>query len=179
MKYTTFRNLRRGTLAVGCIGLITWCAAAINRNDGQDAHPAAAEQAVANSSAPSAAGEASFAGEEQRPEFGAATLPISAAEQSILDAQHAISLQQTLDSKGENYKLFIKAGAYNLDMRCDFKKGFDYWNRVKVDWNKNKRWDEKWLFGKDGKVKRDIAPADDEQYTMRYVLESKQWILQK
>jgi hypothetical protein len=47
-------------------------------------------------------------------------------------------------------------------------------NRLKIDLNRNNKWDEKWSF-EGGNVKRQVAPADDESYTERYVLKDSSW----
>ncbi|KIG15074.1 hypothetical protein DB30_06106 [Enhygromyxa salina] len=45
-------------------------------------------------------------------------------------------------------------------------------NRAKVDIDRDDRWDESWTFKADGGVERKVSPADDEQYTERYLLEA-------
>src|SRR5262249_52160680 len=47
-------------------------------------------------------------------------------------------------------------------------------NRAKIDLNRNDKWDEKWSF-EGGVVKRQVAPADDESYTERYMLKDGSW----
>lgn len=52
-------------------------------------------------------------------------------------------------------------------------------NRLKVDLNRNEKWDEKWTISSEGgvrAVKRQVAPADDESYTVEYRLEGKRWV---
>jgi hypothetical protein len=47
-------------------------------------------------------------------------------------------------------------------------------NRLKVDLDRDDKWDEKWTF--DGEaVKRQVAPADDEKYTEEYRLRAGAW----
>jgi hypothetical protein len=51
-------------------------------------------------------------------------------------------------------------------------------NRLKIDLDRDEKWDEKWDFEVEGgeqKVKRHVAPADDEQYTEEYRLEGGAW----
>jgi len=55
-------------------------------------------------------------------------------------------------------------------------------NRVKIDLNRNDKWDEKWsVETEDGKetIKRQVAPADDEKYTHDYRLIGGKWVLKK
>jgi hypothetical protein len=53
-------------------------------------------------------------------------------------------------------------------------------NRLKIDLDRDEKWDEKWDLerGADGslKVKRHVAPADDEQYTEEYRLSGDRWV---
>lgn len=48
-------------------------------------------------------------------------------------------------------------------------------NRAKVDLDRDDKWDEKWTF-KDGTVIRQVAPNDDEKYTVEYELQEGRWV---
>lgn len=48
-------------------------------------------------------------------------------------------------------------------------------SRLKVDLDRDGKWDEKWSFGPEGRVKRQVAPADDESYTESYLLDGSGW----
>jgi hypothetical protein len=48
--------------------------------------------------------------------------------------------------------------------------------RAKVDLDRDEKWDEKWTFDGEGGVKREVAPADDEQYTESYRLVAGKWV---
>ena len=50
------------------------------------------------------------------------------------------------------------------------------WNRLKIDLDRDEKWDEKWTIAADGAIQREVAPADDEQYSETYVLTDKQWV---
>lgn len=52
------------------------------------------------------------------------------------------------------------------------------WARAKVDHDRDEKWDEKWDFNSDGVVERQVAPADDEQYSETYRLVGGAWIKQ-
>lgn len=53
--------------------------------------------------------------------------------------------------------------------------GSDTVNRVKVDLDRDDKWDEKFSF-KDGVITRDVAPEDDEAYTISYRWDGKTWV---
>ncbi|MEZ4472387.1 MAG: hypothetical protein R3F60_16640 [bacterium] len=47
-------------------------------------------------------------------------------------------------------------------------------NRLKIDLDRDEKWDEKWTV-KDGAIQRDIAPADDERYTQTLWWSGSSW----
>ncbi|GMU53865.1 MAG: hypothetical protein AMXMBFR33_30110 [Candidatus Xenobia bacterium] len=52
-------------------------------------------------------------------------------------------------------------------------------NRAKLDLDRDDKFDEKWTFVNEGgtwKVKRQVSPADNEQYTEEYSLEGGRWV---
>jgi len=52
-------------------------------------------------------------------------------------------------------------------------------NRAKLDLDRDDKWDEKWTFDREGgreEVKRQVAPADDENYTLEYRLRHGRWV---
>jgi hypothetical protein len=78
-------------------------------------------------------------------------------------------------SDGTSRKWVVKTSRFKAEFRCDTAKGFNYWNRVKLDFNNNKRYEEKWDFKPDT-VKRRVAPNDDENYTEEYRLQGETWV---
>ena len=60
-------------------------------------------------------------------------------------------------TKGKPYKVNVYQDAGNTTV-----------NRVKIDLDRDDKWDEKITF-KPGEVSREVAPADDESYTERYL----------
>lgn len=48
-------------------------------------------------------------------------------------------------------------------------------NRLKIDLDRDEKWDEKWTFS-GSEVKRQVAPGDDENYTLEYLLGDGAWI---
>jgi hypothetical protein len=49
-------------------------------------------------------------------------------------------------------------------------------NRAKVDLDRDDKWDEKWTFEADGRVIRDVAPGDDDVYTVKEVWQGGRWV---
>ena len=50
------------------------------------------------------------------------------------------------------------------------------WNRVKIDLDRDEKWDEKWTIAADGSIEREVAPADDEQYSEKYQRTGTEWV---
>ncbi len=50
------------------------------------------------------------------------------------------------------------------------------WNRVKIDLDRDEKWDEKWTIGADGMIDREVAPADDEVYSESYRRGGDGWV---
>ena len=48
-------------------------------------------------------------------------------------------------------------------------------NRAKLDLDRDDRWNEKWTFRDDGTVQRQVAPDDDEAYTVKEVWGPDGW----
>jgi hypothetical protein len=52
-------------------------------------------------------------------------------------------------------------------------------NRLKIDLDRDEKWDEKWTFVTGGGreiVKRQVAPNDDEAYTLEFLLDGERWM---
>lgn len=94
-----------------------------------------------------------------------ATSTLSALQQEVLKIQKNTSLSEGKpDDNNGGLKCYKKMGSYFVDLRCDKTKGFDYWNRVKIDWDMDKNWDEKWDIRADGSIKRQFSRKDDNNY---------------
>ena len=63
--------------------------------------------------------------------------------------------------------------AYKVNLYQD--AGSPTMNRAKVDYDRDEKWDEKWTFSPDGSVERQVAPADDENYTESWILREGSW----
>ena len=53
--------------------------------------------------------------------------------------------------------------------------GFNRWNRVKIDLNRNNRWDEKWTIRDDSRITRNVSSRDDEVYDQKFILIGDRW----
>lgn len=64
---------------------------------------------------------------------------------------------------GPKEKDALGAGKAKVNLYQD--EGHASVNRLKVDWDRDDKWDEKWTFEDDGSITRQIAPEDDEVYS--------------
>jgi hypothetical protein len=109
--------------------------------------------------------------------YGDKVLPVSLIDKEIFEYQKSNTSTGEPDKDGETYIRLINTNNYLLQLRCDHKKGFTYWNRAKIDYNKNKKWDEKWSFSMNGNIKRQVSAKDDENYDLSYHLKGDHWII--
>lgn len=79
-------------------------------------------------------------------------------------------------SDGSSRKWRIKEDRITVELRSDTAKGSTTWNRLKVDLDRDKNWDEAWDLKPGKPIKRRIAPADDENYTVTYDLQGETWV---
>lgn len=108
---------------------------------------------------------------------GDKSLPLSAVDNKVLELQKT-EVTKVEDKSGKNYKNYKKLPTFIVDMRCDFTKGFSTWNRIKVDLDKDKNYDEKWTFRNNGDIIKEISSSDDETYNYEYKLSDNTWELQ-
>lgn len=66
-----------------------------------------------------------------------------------------------------------RGGAWKVNLYQD--AGNASFNRAKVDFDRDDKWDEKWTFAADG-ISRKLAPADDEDYTETYIWDGASWV---
>ncbi len=96
-------------------------------------------------------------------------LALRAMDQEILD-RLGVAL------RGDKAKDVLPGRAYKVNL---FQEGgATLPSRVKIDLDRDDRWDEKWTIERPGGVlaiKRHVAPADDERYTDEYRLEAGRW----
>ena len=116
MKYSTFRKLRL-TIIVGIAIMILIVIFSVIPGNKQisDENPHHIEQTLT----------------EQ-----ATNDMLTSTDRKIINLQKT-SVEKNIDKTGKNYKSYKKYADFIVDMRCDFSKGFSYWNRIKVDIDKD------------------------------------------
>lgn len=104
----------------------------------------------------------------------ATTLPAGALALRPMDADILARLAQPMS--GDKVKDAFPGRSYKVNL---YKEGPGARpDRLKIDLDRDDKWDEKWsIEQKDGQevIKRQVAPADDENYTEEYRLNAGAW----
>jgi hypothetical protein len=77
---------------------------------------------------------------------------------------------------GGSLKYRVKSPPAVIELRCDTAKGFKSWNRVKLDLDGDKKFDEKWTVTASGAIERSVSPNDNDTYTDKYELRGSEWV---
>lgn len=167
MKYKTFRNLVLfGALGAGAMGV--WGLNKLFVKKEAAVAPVPASSALP---APAAAAPAPVAA-------APSSEPASANDPSALRPMDEEILARVAQNiSGDKEKDAVRGKSYKVNLYKD--AGQAGVNRLKIDLNRNEKWDEKWSFSFEGGkqvVKRQIAPNDDEKYTVEYLLDGKRWV---
>jgi hypothetical protein len=91
--------------------------------------------------------------------------PVSAADARLPDAPggYQAYLIDTLGDPARGDKLKDALGGNGPKVNVYAEDGI--WGRAKVDLDRDEKWDEKWTFKPGGVVEKQVARADDENYT--------------
>ena len=170
MRYKTFRTLAIvGVVGVGAAGLY-----GLSRRGGSPESAAAPPAASAPAPLAVAAAEpapirAALAGPAQAEASSTSPDAFRPMDREILDrVSQGISGDKAKDAvRGRPWKvnLYKDAGRARV-------------NRLKIDLDRDEKWDEKWTFTSEGGkdvVKRHVAPNDDEAYSLELRLEGESW----
>jgi hypothetical protein len=167
VKYTTFRALiiaAGGFVALAGLGTCVVCVATqpadvIGRETPAPVQPQL-QPALPPSPMPAPVSPAPSV------ELGAESLPVTEMDRAIL-------ARAGQNISGDKQKDALPGRAYKVNLYKD--AGQSRVNRLKIDLDRDDKWDEKWTLTGPGEAKRQIAPLDDENYTLEYRLEGERW----
>lgn len=186
MKYTTFILLRNcvgaGLIGLAGLGIVKGCTSATRpapiatHSQSGDFSPGVASPGVRTPAKPTRSGSAS-----SRPQHLAATAtdaparqPLSSLDRKVIELSKGALTNGSADSSGRKWR--VKQDRITIELRSDSAKGSTNWNRLKIDLDRDKNWDEAWDLKPGKPIKRRIAPADDENYTVTYDLQGETWV---
>ena len=182
MKYTTFRALvGTGALVIGggalALGLVQCGSCMRERNEDQArlaAREAEKERHRPKPLLPPAQPPAgSPVAAPPTPPAGPVGTQAATEEGPLRDLDRKLLARVKQGISGASQKDAVRGEAWKVNLYKD--AGKTQINRAKVDFDRDEKWDEKWTFEDDGRVKRQVAPADDESYTVELRLEGERW----
>lgn len=169
MKFSTFRGLLIGGAGILCIGG-TIGACMMLGNCGSD-RPTT-EKPVATAEKPKT--------QAQTPtnQGAPAPTPAGAGDGSFRPMDKAIMDLVAQNISGDKVKDAFPGQAYKVSLYKD--AGETGVNRVKIDYDRDEKWDEKWTITREGgkeQVKRQVSPTDDDKtYSEEYRLREGSWV---
>lgn len=168
MKFKTFRNILIGGVLVSVAGIGACTVLSVYFIGNRPAPPAPA--APAAPSPPSA------------PPVGLApAAPTPPAPPAIPLAPGARRMDQLIIEQlskpvsGDKIKDAFNREPFKVNFYRDGNE--PYWSRLKIDYNRNEKWDEKWDLEMGQPIKRHVASQDDEQYDQEYRWVGGKWEL--
>ena len=174
MKFKTFRNILIGGVLIAVAGMGA-CTVISFYFIGSRPAPSAPPPPVAPS-APSAPAT------PPAPPIGLApAAPMPPAPPAIPLAPGARRMDQLIIEQlskpvsGDKIKDAFSRELFKVNF---YRDGNDpYWSRLKIDYNRNEKWDEKWDLEQGQPIKRHVASQDDEHYDQEYRWVGGKWEL--
>ena len=100
-----------------------------------------------------------------QPTASSATWPKGSASDAAMEVVLRLTVQAKIKDATRNQ-------SFKINLYSDDGTAF---NRAKVDLDRDDKWDESWTL-KNGTVEKQVAPADDENYTDVYVAKDGAWL---
>lgn len=166
MKYNTFRGLLVGGAVLLVLGALGTCVVLVVRR--AEPEPIARPTPIGLPDPIPLGPTATVAPAAPEPDPSTSTeLPLRPMDRELLElAKRPIA--------GDKVKDAFPRARHKVNLYKD--AGQTQVNRAKLDLDRDEKWDEKWTFEGAGKVKRQIAPNDDEQYSLEFRLEGERWV---
>ncbi len=169
MKFATFRGLViAGGALLGVGALIGTCALCVREDPDKPRQTPTSSTVVASPSPVPA---------PIRPSTGSGGATTPAPSGNLRPMDQAILQRIAQNIPGDKVKDAFPGQTYKVNLFKD--AGESGVNRLKIDLDRDEKWDEKWTITNQGgrqEIKRQVAPADDESYTEDYRLRDGSWI---
>lgn len=165
MKYTTFRNLM---IICGSVALLGSCAFCVSVYRSIPSSPPPEIASKRPSAEPASVVEPAPVNAPLDPAVSGAD-GLREIDRRVLEAvRRPVS--------GDKIKDAFPSEPFKINVYRD--EGEAGWNRVKIDYNRNEKWDEKWELVAGQPTKRMVASKDDEQYDETYKWVDGKWVKQ-
>jgi hypothetical protein len=182
VKYRTFvliRNTVAGVLIVGAgFGVIKGCSSATRTSVNTSAPVTSPRRPQQATTAPTAL--PAKVAENANPNAGASPAveePLSSLHKDVLELAKQPLTNGASDGKSRKWR--VKRAKIIIELRSDTDKGATTWNRLKIDLDGDKKWDESWDLVTGKPVKRRTSPADDGELVHTYDLKGERWVPRK
>lgn len=114
-----------------------------------------------------------------RPGQAVPAAPVSQPQrQAATPASRDEAIIAMLESKrnqpGDKIKDAFPRESYKVNVYRDANS--PTWSRIKIDYNRNERWDERWELEDGRPVKKQVSSADNEVYDQEYRRQGGQWV---
>ncbi|MBI4852521.1 MAG: hypothetical protein HY819_12060 [Acidobacteria bacterium] len=105
------------------------------------------------------------------------TSPTTTSADGLRPVDQKILTQLSTPASGDKIKDAFSKESFKVNFYRE--NGEATWSRLKVDLNRNEKWDEKWDLANGQPVKRQVASKDDENYDQTFVWKSGKWEAEK
>lgn len=171
MRYTTFRNLAIVTGLALVMGSCGACFYLFNRSESKTPPPPTGGPVAQSGTSSSSSSSSSTNSSSQSFAGGTSGLTVGADGLRPIDKQIVEFLARP--GSGEKVKDAFPREKYKVSV---YRDGTDSnWSRIKIDYNRNEKWDEKWTLEAGQPAKRQVASKDDEQYDVEYRWRGGKW----
>lgn len=171
MRFKTFRNfflLPGGLLAsLAFCGAIIFLASHINCGGGGDTTSASRQ---ADRRTAQTAPASPVTPQPQRPAAPASSA--SGRDQAVIAV-----LESKRTQSGDKIKDALPRESYKVNVYRDGAS--PTWNRVKIDYDRDEKWDEKWDLEDGRPVKKQVSTADNDSYDREFRWQGGQWVEKK
>ena len=97
-----------------------------------------------------------------------------AASPASRDEKIIALLEAKRNQSGDKIKDAFPRETYKVNIYRD--GGSATWNRLKIDYNRNERWEEKWELEDGQPVKKHVSTADNDVYDQEFRWQGGQWV---
>lgn len=172
MRYNTFRGLLG--IVLGVLGLTLCGGLVLLLRSCQSAEPRTSQPVAAATPMPGNTPQPLIGNRSPNGQPRSTSSQLDDPRRDKLIADYLAAHPQAI---GDKAKDVMPREAFKVNLYAD--NGSPTWNRLKVDYNRNEKWDEKWDLTDGQPVKRHVASRDNEVYDREYRWQGGRWVEKK